>query len=317
MRVLYHGNCFDGCVSAALFSLFYRACIRPEEEMEYVGLTHGPRGPLSDALFGDGENVIVDFRYSESDSLTWWFDHHHSAFYSADARSHFEKSRESGQFVFDDKAPSCAGLLARAVSEKYGFDLTPYKNLIEWAECIDSASFPDAETAVMLPDVPLKLMLFLEANTNEALEKTVIRGLQEHTMQEVFEFEEIQSAFLPIWERHLETIDVIRAQAQCDGDTVYFDLTETPLQQYNKFIPYYLFPEAVYAVGLLSTEKRVKVGVGSNPWAQERRTHQIADLCESYGGGGHPAVGAISLAPGDLKQGRQVLGEVVAALKSD
>jgi hypothetical protein len=160
-------------------------------------------------------------------------------------------------------------------------------------------------------------MLFLEANTNEALEKTVIRGLQEHTMQEVFEFEEIQSAFLPIWERHLETIDVIRAQAQCDGDTVYFDLTETPLQQYNKFIPYYLFPEAVYAVGLLSTEKRVKVGVGSNPWAQERRTHQIADLCESYGGGGHPAVGAISLAPGDLKQGRQVLGEVVAALKSD
>ena len=60
----------------------------------------------------------------------------------------------------------------------------------------------------------------------------------------------------------------------------------------------------------------MKVGVGSSPWAQDRRRHQIADLCEKYGGGGHPAVGAISLAPGDVAGGQRVLGEVVDILSA-
>ena len=313
MKVLYHGNCFDGCVSAALFTAFYRKQSQNNAAVEYQGLTHGPRGPLSEELFGPGENVIVDFRYSESDSLTWWFDHHHSAFYAEEAREHFHQ-RDSKQFVFDDRAPSCAGLLARSLADEHGFDVTPFESLIEWAECIDSASFPDAETAVMLPEIPLKMMLFLEGNTEEELEHLIIEGLQEKSIDEVFEHPRIQEAFAPIWQGHLESIDWIRRRAEKRGDVVFFDLSDTELQQYNKFIPYYLFPEAVYAVGLLSTPKRVKVGVGSSPWAQDRRRHQIADLCEQYGGGGHPAVGAISLAPGDVTRGKEVLVEVVDLL---
>lgn len=313
VRVLYHGNCFDGCVSAALFAAFYRQRNQGEANLEYRGLTHGPRGPLSDEIFGSGENVIVDFRYSESDSLTWWFDHHHSAFYAEVAREHFHQ-RDTRQFVFDDKAPSCAGLLARSLATEHGFDVEPFHDLIQWAECIDSASFPDAETAVMLPEIPLKMMLFLEGNTVSELEHFIIEGLQHQSIEEVFESPRIQEAFAPIWQGHLTSIDWIRNRAKREGDVVFFDLSDTELQQYNKFIPYYLYPDAVYAVGLLSNPKRVKVGVGSSPWAQERRTHQIADLCEKYGGGGHPAVGAISLAPGDVEGGKRVMSEVIEVL---
>ena len=313
MKVLYHGNCFDGCVSAALFSAFYKEKFGPVSG--YHGLTHGPNGPLSEGLFDGEENAIVDFRYAESPNLTWWFDHHRSAFYSQEAREHF-RDREGSQFVFDDKAPSCAGLMARSLSTEHGFDLSGFEDLIQWAERIDSASFADAEEAVTLPHPALKLMLFLEGNTEAELEVEVIQRLTSGDLNSVWESSAIQEAFKPIWHLHQESIRLIREKAQlrADGRLVAFDLTDTELHQYNKFIPYYLYPDAVYAVGLLSNSKRVKVGVGSSPWRQSERTHEISTLCERFGGGGHPAVGAVSLPVGAVQEGRQVMAEVIDSL---
>ena len=76
VRVLYHDNCFDGVSSAAVFSRFYRAHLDPAAEIEYQGLTHKAGQQLDEGLFGECENVIVDFKYSASEKLTWWFDHH-------------------------------------------------------------------------------------------------------------------------------------------------------------------------------------------------------------------------------------------------
>ena len=61
---------------------------------------------------------------------------------------------------------------------------------------------------------------------------------------------------------------------------------------------------------------RTKISVGSNPWAPEEPKHNLATICERYGGGGHPRVGAISLEPGALEKARQVAREIVAELKS-
>ena len=55
--------------------------------------------------------------------------------------------------------------------------------------------------------------------------------------------------------------------------------------------------------------------MGSNPWPKAPRTHDIAKLCEKYGGGGHPAVGALSLPKTDLAAVRTVAGEIVAFLQ--
>src|SRR5438552_11410074 len=89
VRVLYHDNCFDGVSSAAVFSRFYKGHVDPGAVIEYEGLTHKAGQQIGDELFGEGENVIVDFKYSASDRLTWWFDHHESAFLSAEDEGHF------------------------------------------------------------------------------------------------------------------------------------------------------------------------------------------------------------------------------------
>jgi hypothetical protein len=97
---------------------------------------------------------------------------------------------------------------------------------------------------------------------------------------------------------------------------VITDLSQEPITSVNKFIVYYLYPDARYAVTVLSPGKRMKVSVGSNPWPPVPRTHDIARLCERYGGGGHPAVGAISLPKGEVERARQIAAELVTILKS-
>ena len=100
-----------------------------------------------------------------------------------------------------------------------------------------------------------------------------------------------------------------------DG-TIFFDVSDHDLEGYNKFIPYYLFPQATYCVGVSLSSYRSKVSVGSNPWSPKPRAHNLAALCERHGGGGHPVVGAISFAPDDLPKARRVAQEITRELRS-
>src|SRR5687768_8904143 len=89
LRILYHGNCFDGVSSAAVFTKFYRSKIAPEAVIAYTPTMHRAGNAFDpDQLDGD-ENAIVDFKYSSDSRLTWWFDHHQSAFLSEADEKHF------------------------------------------------------------------------------------------------------------------------------------------------------------------------------------------------------------------------------------
>jgi nanoRNase/pAp phosphatase (c-di-AMP/oligoRNAs hydrolase) len=97
---------------------------------------------------------------------------------------------------------------------------------------------------------------------------------------------------------------------------VYFDLIDYDLEGYNKFIPYYLFPQSVYTVSVSTSSFRTKVSVGSNPWATRPVNHNLATICERYGGGGHPKVGAISFPIGAIEEARAAAHEIAAELRS-
>jgi hypothetical protein len=96
---------------------------------------------------------------------------------------------------------------------------------------------------------------------------------------------------------------------------VSFDLMGTGIDGYNKFIPYYFYPETTYTVSLSQSAFRTKVSVGSNPWAPRPRIHNIAEICERYGGGGHAVVGAVSLKPEDLELGKKITHDIIEELQ--
>ena len=106
----------------------------------------------------------------------------------------------------------------------------------------------------------------------------------------------------------------IRQRSHADGKVVFFDLVADGVEGYNKFIPYYLFPENVYTVSVSTSTFRTKVSVGSNPWQADRVTHNLATICERYGGGGHSKVGAISFPIGAVDEARKAAAEIVAEL---
>ncbi|MCA9684370.1 MAG: phosphoesterase, partial [Myxococcales bacterium] len=112
VHVLHHGRCFDGAASAALFAAFMRArhglgTNDPGLDLRYVPKHHRHGDPFEDADFaGADEAAVVDFRYTQRPGLTWYFDHHRSAFQLDGDRSHFEADR-SGRKFHDPAAPSC------------------------------------------------------------------------------------------------------------------------------------------------------------------------------------------------------------------
>jgi len=128
--------------------------------------------------------------------------------------------------------------------------------------------------------------------------------------------EGIQAVYQPLYQRHLESLDIIRREARCDDGVVFFDLIKDGVEGYNKFIPYYLFPQSIYTVSVSTSSFRTKVSVGSNPWAVKPVSHNLATICERYGGGGHPGVGAISFEIGAIEQARKAAEEIAAELKS-
>ena len=75
LRLLYHGNCFDGVSSAAIFTKFYRAKIHADAEIFYTPTMHRAGNAFDQDQFDGDENAIVDFKYSANERLTWWFDH--------------------------------------------------------------------------------------------------------------------------------------------------------------------------------------------------------------------------------------------------
>lgn len=315
VKVNYHTRCFDGLSSASLFRRFYEAHVNPGATFAYGGLQHRPGNVFPASAFDGDVNAVVDFRYSRDPKLTWWFDHHVSAFETPADEAHFRADR-SGRKFFDPKARSCAKFLADVLRERHDFDTAPYADLIRWADIIDGAQFQDAETAVALRDPALRIMTLVEGNADRELEVRILEDLTRRPLADIAADSYVAKPLAPMLEAHERNVDVIRQRAREEGGVVHFDIADLGREGFNKFIPYALFPNARYVVAVSHSAARSKVSVGSNPWCGVPRTHNLAQICEKYGGGGHPVVAAISMPPGDLERARQAAREIVRILQS-
>jgi nanoRNase/pAp phosphatase (c-di-AMP/oligoRNAs hydrolase) len=316
LRVLYHDNCFDGVSSAAVFSRFYKAYVDPSAEIEYEGLTHKAGQHIGDEQFGEGDNAIVDFKYSASEKLTWWFDHHESAFLSPQDEAHFRRDT-SGHKFHDPSYKSCTKFIAHVTSTVFNKPLHDLDDLVHWADIIDGAQFPDPQTAVELKEPAMRLMLVIEASHSPELIHEIIREIQHRPLAEVIELPKIRDTFDQLYAHHFESIEIMRRLTKCTNGVVQFDVSGHDLDGYNKFIPYYLFPDSVYSVGISHSPVRAKVSVGTNPWTKREHRQNLAKLCEQYGGGGHAVVAAISFKPNELDKARAAAREITEKLQTD
>ena len=315
VKVFYHDKCFDGACSAALFMRFYRERIRESAEFEYQGLVHRAGALFNEADFTGDENAIVDFKYSSSPRITWWFDHHQSAFLTPEDASHFEQQQSNKKF-YDPDFRSCTKFIAVVTEQRFGFNPAPVAELIEWGDIIDGALYDSPEEAVEMKAPATRLTMLIESNQDPAFIPSLIPQLAYKPLAEILAQPAIAGRLPQLLERHRQSIEIMRERSECQDGTIFFDVTDHELEGYNKFVPYYLHPDCVYSVGLSKSSFRTKVSVGSNPWTTATHMENLAKICERYGGGGHARVGAISFPPNMVDQARQAANEIVEELRA-
>lgn len=319
--VATHGHCFDGLCSAVMFTRLLRHVHRDEElSFTYRAMGYGPgQNGVDPAVFGTDDNAILDFRYSASPKLTWYFDHHVSAFPSEEEReSYRSRARDDApggrQMFHDGTYGSCTKLIADIGRERFGLDTAEVTELVRWADMIDSAAFPNAEMAVVRKEPELQLMTVVEHGGNDGFLATMVPRLLSSSLADVARSPDIQEAFGPLAREQRAFVDLVKEHAVVRGPVVLVDLSASVVEVAAKFVTYALWPESAYSVVLTRSRTKCKISIGYNPWSKIPRTHDIASICERHGGGGHPVVGAISLRENELDRARTLIQEITEEL---
>jgi len=322
--VATHGHCFDGMCSAVMFTRLLRHIHAGEElSFTYRAMGYGPgQSAVDPAIMTGADNAILDFRFSQAPQLTWYFDHHVSAFPSAADRSVYEKRSEEGpkpearRMFHDGGYGSCTKLIADIGRERFGLDTTGETELIRWADMIDSAGFPNAEMAVARAEPVLHLMTVVEQHGGDAFLQTMVPRLLAEPFEELARGKDIEAQYAPLAAQHEGYVELVKKHARVVGDVVMVDLSAVVIDSAAKFVTYSLWPESAYSVVLSCSPSKCKISIGYNPWSPVKRRHNIAAICERHGGGGHPVVGAISLPADQQEQGRKLMNEIAEELSA-
>ena len=317
--VATHGHCFDGLCSAVMFTRLLRHIHHGEQlSFTYRSMGYGPgQNGVDPAILTGQENAILDYRFSRAPQLTWYFDHHVSAFPSQGDRAAYEaraEATEDRRMFHDGAYPSCTKLIADIGQARFGLDVSGEKELVRWADMIDSAAFPNAEMAVARAEPVLHLMTVVEQyGTDEFLQKMVPRLLEE-PFDELARGKDIDEAYQPLAAQQDAYVELVKKHAVVKGDVVVVDLSSLLLDSAAKFVTYALWPGSAYSVVLSRSSSKCKISIGYNPWSPVPRKHNIAAICERHGGGGHPVVGAISLPANQSAAAQKLMNEIAEEL---
>lgn len=328
VTVATHGHCFDGMSSAALFTHLLRSLRSSRASaplaFKYRSCGYGPGMSMIPEEWLDGdENAILDFRYTPSKRLSWYFDHHITGFGSPEERQAAESAAipasadSQGPHVFYDATyGSCTKLIADVGKRELGVSMDGLGDLIAWADKIDTASFESAEAAVSRTEPVLMLASVVEHHGDGPFLTSIVPKLLERPVREVALDADIQALWKPLMAAQETFIARVKKGSKPMGRVVFVDLSDAPIEAAAKFVTYALHPECMYSVVLMRGRQHYKLSIGYNPWCGASRLHDISVICRSYGGGGHAAVGAASFPLSALDNAKQAAAAVTALLNA-
>ena len=314
--VATHGHCFDGLASAVVFTRLMRHSDgAAAHQIEYRGCGYGVgQQRADDQLLAGEQNAILDYRFAASPRLTWYFDHHRTAFQNDDDRGEFERRSGSGRYFFDADYSSCTKLIADVGWRQFGMRDDKLDELVRWADMIDAARFDTPEQAVDRSDPIMRMVAVVEHYGDDSFLNRWVPELLERPLSAVAGVREIQDRYRPLGEKHERFVERVRARAETMGRVVFVDLTDAVLESVGKFVTYALYPSSTYSVIVGLLKSGVKISVGYNPWSGNALDTDISAICARWGGGGHPVVGGISFKPTELDRAREVARQIASEL---
>src|SRR5262249_50703249 len=145
-----------------------------EPTFRYKSCGYGPGMQMIPEAWLDGdENAILDFRYTPSKKLSFYFDHHITGFGSTAERDQALAGASPSpdgrpQVFWEPTYGSCAKLVADVARDRFGVDMAALADLVSWADVIDTARFPSAAAATDPHEPVLQLAAVIEHHADGA-----------------------------------------------------------------------------------------------------------------------------------------------------
>ncbi len=267
-------------------------------EISYQEVNHISGDPFEGLPLDADDNACVDFRYCDSDRMTWWFRSPRQRLpAAAEARAHFDLDT-SGQKFYDPSAVSqhpAAG--ARARREVRLPAARAHVRGGRVSRCHRQRSVPDPRGR-RDPGRPGHRAHGRPGSAQQGRQASgdrYIREIVERPMEELVTVPWIREPLELFLIQHRETIELIRNWRRVPwrrGARGSHERPHRQLQQLHLVLP---VPRlALHRGPGLRRWQIVRVTAGHNPWSGKSRHHNIAEICERFGGGGHPFVGGVT-----------------------
>ncbi len=316
MTVATHGNCLDGLASATLFTHLIRQVEPDIDDVRYRTCIYGPIPvPFGPQLLDGDSNAILDYRFYTGSELTWYFDHHTTAFSNDSEESIFRARTATGRYYFDPMSASCAGLIGRVAKHRFGLSLGHLESLVEFADKVDAAQYQSAAAALDRSSPRARFLAVVERCGNDGFIQHTVDSLLEMPLDEVAALPEMVEAFSLIEHEQIDFLNHVRDSSEDRGVVVVSDISDREHPTFAKFANYLLFPRSTYSVLLGRIPGALKIALGYNPWGSSARQHDLGGICRQFGGGGHPVVGGVAFDPEDASGARLVVREIVTILE--
>jgi hypothetical protein len=309
MFYIYFHNDFDGIVSAAIFSKFLY--LKENIAFKDVSFRIVDYDLKNDWLNTPLEKpcAVLDFLYHPN--ADWWFDHHESTFIKT---LEFYNLKYSEKKYWDTKYLSCPSLMLDHFN-KYYFDISEqiresYSQLIYWCDIIDGARYKSPKELYETKNVYLDINRTLSISSDINYYAQIINAIYMEKLR-IFRKNKIFTDLLKQYtEIEKKTIKLISPLHVLEGVIVFIDQAKYDLP-FQRYLGYYLFPEAFYRIGIYKKSDQFSISINYNIWKKEKNNIDLGNLCRKYGGGGRFDVGAI------LKNSYKEAIEIALLLKNN
>ena len=297
VHVYFHSPCFDGAVSAAIASEYLER-LKGYSKTYLHGVNYDVRGRwLTTRL--QGPAAVVDFLFHPR--AVFWADHHVTSFLNDDVLRHYER-RRGPDIIYDRAASSCAILLFSRWRAALAGRTKHYRELVTWANRIDSARYDSVTQATGFRAPALQINLALAVVREESFSRNLVRLLRSRSLSEIAARPEVQKAFRKGRELQRRGEQRLRRSIHLTDDEkiVVFDV-DADNALVNRYAPFHVFPRARYSAGIVRSQGQAKLTTMRNPW-MEFSCAPLGEICVELGGGGHQRVGSVLFRDGKPRQ---------------
>ena len=304
--IRYHRD-FDGMVAAAVLAEAL-AATRGETDMRLRSVNYDQRRNWQD--FCEGLRfAVVDFHFHPR--AEYWFDHHPTTFLDESLRATYQPDE---RWAWDETSPSCPPLILRHAAEHWGFEPPErFREMAYWSDVVDAAQFESVDQALFGEEPALRITRALSVPPEQDWTDTLAEAMRFGDLEQVASRPDVERAY----ERAARNRDKALRQFVPTVDSIedsvlLYDASSNKIRR-ERFAPFYHYPEVHYSVGVIPTRAGFHVSAGENPWNKPPDPVHVGELMETYGGGGHRAVGGAN--PPSLDAARVAAREIAQSLR--